>query len=72
MIAQWESDGVIPLRAKCLATFMMLTMVSYPLFFRDLPLWAIIMVLLTITGALLYIWSRPSESQTRNKHPQPQ
>lgn len=60
MIHDWESYGVIPKKAKILATVMMLTMVSYPLFFRDLPLWAVCSVVVVVIVALSYIWSRPS------------
>ena len=60
MIAQWEAHGVIPLKAKCLASSMMLIMVSYPLFFKQLPIWAVIGVIVTVIIALSYIWSRPS------------
>lgn len=64
MIAQWEAHGVIPLKAKCLASTMMLVMVSYPLFFKQLPIWAVIGVIATVVIALSYIWSRPSAPLT--------
>lgn len=60
IIIEWETYGVIPLKVKFLATFMMLTMVSYPLLFKDLPIWAIVSVITVIIIALSYIWSRPS------------
>lgn len=60
MIIDWEEQGVIPLRAKWLATIMMILMVSYPLIFRSFALELKILVVLTIIGSLMYIWSRPS------------
>lgn len=60
MITQWEAHGVIPIKAKCFASTMMLVMVSYPLIFRPMPVWAVIGVIATVIIALSYIWSRPS------------
>lgn len=61
LIKDWEQNGVIPLKAKILATSMMLLMVSYPLIFRDFHLGLKAVVVATIVFALFYIWSRPSE-----------
>jgi uncharacterized membrane protein YbaN (DUF454 family) len=60
LVKDWEAHGVIPLKVKCLSSSMMLIMVSYPLLFRDLPMWAVISVIITVLIALTYIWSRPS------------
>ncbi|MFW1678345.1 YbaN family protein [Pontibacter sp. JAM-7] len=61
LIRDWEAYGVIPLRAKCLASSMMLIMVSYPLFFREFHYGLKLLVVATIAASLCYIWSRPSE-----------
>lgn len=60
LIKRWEQEGTIPLKAKLLATFMMLTMVSYPLIYRPLDMSVKLMVVGAISLSLAYIWSRPS------------
>ena len=60
LIKRWEQDGTIPLKAKLLATFMMLTMVSYPLIYRPLDMSVKLLVVGAISFSLAYIWSRPS------------
>ena len=60
IIADWERYGVIPFKVKCISSGMMLLMISYPVFFKQLPLWADISMLVTALIALLYIWSKPS------------
>ena len=60
IITDWENDGVIPLKAKIVATSMMLLMVSYPLIFKNFHLGLKVVVVMTIIGAMSYIWSRPS------------
>ncbi len=61
IISDWESDGIIPKKAKILATSMMLIMVSYPLFFKSFHLGLKAIVVVTIIVAMSYIWTRPSE-----------
>ncbi|WP_415892074.1 YbaN family protein [Neptuniibacter sp. PT8_73] len=61
IIQDWETDGVIPLKAKWLATVMMLAMVSYPLIFKTFHYGLKLVVVATIVFALCYIWTRPSE-----------
>ncbi|MGB0204291.1 MAG: YbaN family protein [Neptuniibacter sp.] len=60
LIKRWEQDGTIPLKAKLLATVMMLTMVSYPLIYRPLDMSVKLLVVGAISLSLAYIWSRPS------------
>ncbi len=60
MLIEWEANGVIPFKVKCLSSSMMLIMVSYPLLFKSLPWWAVIGAISTVVIALWYIWSRPS------------
>lgn len=60
MIRQWEAHGVIPFKVKCLSTTMMLVMISYPVLFKSLPLWADVAAIITVVIALVYVWSRPS------------
>ena len=65
LIRDWEENGIIPLKAKILATSMMLLMVSYPMFFKTFHYGLKAMVVVTICFALYYIWSRPSEVPSR-------
>ena len=60
MLESWERDGSIPLRAKFMATIMLIVATLYPLFFEGLPA-----VTRCIAGSaclllILFIWSRPS------------
>jgi len=64
LIYQWEQYGAIPYRAKYISSVMMLTMVSYPIFFGSHGPIINLLIIACITGSLLYIWSRPS---TRNE-----
>ena len=64
LIRDWEESGVIPLKAKCIGSAMMILMVSYPLIFRDFALELKLLVVLTIIAVLCYIWSRTSEAAT--------
>lgn len=60
LIRDWEDYGVIPFKAKVIATTMMLVMVSYPLFFKSFHIGLKMMVVATILLAVSYIWTRPS------------
>ncbi len=60
MIQEWERDGVIPLKVKCLSSTMMLLMISYPILFRDLAWWIDGLMAATALAGLAYVWSRPS------------
>ncbi|MEH6576937.1 MAG: YbaN family protein [Amphritea sp.] len=66
IISNWENYGVIPLKAKILASIMMPLMVSYPLFFKSFHLGLKAIVVVTVCLAALYIWSRPSEPTSNN------
>lgn len=61
LIRDWEQHGVIPLKAKILATSMMIVMVSYPLIFRDFHLGLKAAASTTVVFALAFVWSRPSQ-----------
>ena len=61
LIRDWEQHGVIPLKAKILATSMMIIMVSYPLIFRDFHLGLKAVAGATVIFALVFVWSRPSQ-----------
>lgn len=61
-IRRWEENGEIPLRIKVLASVVMLATVSYPLFFIAFDLLWKIVIAAAIIAALIYIWTRPSET----------
>jgi len=60
-IKEWENHGIIPLKAKLLATSMMTLMMSYPVFYMPMPSIirnCIIFIYLLVN---FYIWTRPSQ-----------
>jgi uncharacterized membrane protein YbaN (DUF454 family) len=60
IISDWEQNGVIRLRIKIIATLTMVLLVSYPLLFMAFPILLKIIVVLSIVGVLIFIWTRPS------------
>lgn len=60
LIQAWEEHGVIPFRAKCLSTTMMLLLISYPMLFMQIPVLGKTLMGLSIVCVLIYIWTRPS------------
>ena len=60
IIRDWEADGAIPLKIKWLSTIMMVTMISYPVFFKPLSLFADLAMILLVSAGALYIWTRPT------------
>lgn len=66
VLTDWEREKVIPLYAKTIATIMMLSMISYPIFFKPLSLSVKTIVLISVVLVLLYIWSKPSKPKTSN------
>ena len=60
MIADWEDGGVIRLRAKILATSLILLSFSWMTFFSRAPLVGKVLLDLMAVGVLGFIWSRPS------------
>ena len=60
LIIDCQAHGVIPLKAKLLATSMMSVAVGYSVLFANLPSWLIVLLLLLVVIGLAFIWSRPS------------
>lgn len=60
MIADWEDGGVIRLRAKIVATSLILLSFSWLTFFSRAPLVGKVLLDLVAVGVLGFIWSRPS------------
>ena len=61
MILDWERHGVIRRRTKWISTLMMLILISYPLFFKPIPLPIKVAIVLMMAGVLTFIWTRPSQ-----------
>lgn len=59
-IREWERDGVINIRAKILATTMIVLLFSYTLVFVNVSLVVKTIVSCIGIGVLLFIWTRPS------------
>ena len=60
IITQWEAHGVIPLRAKLLATAIILPLVGYPILFREIHIFAKVAAAAISACGLLFVWTRPS------------
>lgn len=60
LIRDWEENGVIRTKVKCIATVSTLLLVSYPLFFLTFSLWLKACVVLSISCVFTFIWTRPS------------
>ena len=62
IIRDWNQHGVIRLRVKWISTCLIVLMLSYPIIFKDVPLFAKIAAALVGLGVLVFIWSRPSDT----------
>ncbi len=61
LVKDWQRHGVIQLKAKILATVSMLAMISLSLYFVSIPAIYVFVILLMISGVLVFIWTRPSQ-----------
>lgn len=62
VIAEWEKHGTIRPRAKAFSVGTMAVLMSYPIFFRHMQLWAKAGVAITFVCVSLFILTRPSEA----------
>ncbi|PIP93906.1 MAG: hypothetical protein COW00_04925 [Bdellovibrio sp. CG12_big_fil_rev_8_21_14_0_65_39_13] len=62
MVKDWEQNGSISLKAKILATSMIVVLFSYSLIFVEVNLVIKIIVAITGVSVLTFIWTRPSNS----------
>ena len=60
LVRDWESSGVIRLNAKILATVSIVVMLSISFYFVQLSIMPIVMILLSVTCVMIFIWTRPS------------
>jgi uncharacterized membrane protein YbaN (DUF454 family) len=60
LLRDWQQHGVIRLRVKCVATILMVLLLSYPIGYGPIPLWAKGAMVLVGISVLGFIWSRPS------------
>lgn len=61
LIKDWEANGVIRLKAKILATTMIVILFSYTLIFVNVHQGIKVVVSLIGVGVLTFIWTRPSQ-----------
>lgn len=59
-IREWESHGVIRIRAKLLATAVIVPLVGVMLLGTAAPGWAKLLTLALVAWGLSFVWSRPS------------
>lgn len=65
LIKDWENYGVIRLKAKWMATVMIVLLFSYSLIFVPVALWIKVIVALSGLSILTFIWTRPHEIESR-------
>ena len=61
IIRDWNHHGIIRPRVKWTSTCLIVLMLSYPIVFKDILLFAKIAAALVGVGVLVFIWSRPSK-----------
>ena len=59
-IRDWEDHGVIPVKAKVIATVMMMAMALAAVFWFVVPLLLAVGLIATLVLIGIYIWTRPS------------
>lgn len=59
-LKDWQESGVIGIKAKWLATIMLLLVICWRIPLLDIPLAVKIFAALILIGVLVFIWSRPS------------
>ncbi len=64
LIKDWEAHGIIGLKAKWLATVMIVPLFSYSLYFVPVPMWIKAIVSLSGVCILTFIWTRPHEIES--------
>ncbi len=64
IIHDWQLHGAIALKVKILSSALLLSTMSYSILWKEnsKPLTALLLSIMS--GALLFIWSRPSRQQT--------
>lgn len=65
LVREWEAHGVIPLRAKALATAMIVVVVGFAVLSGDLSLGIRVATAGLAAAGLLFVWSRPSRAEHR-------
>ncbi len=64
LIKDWERYGVIRLKAKWMATVMIILLFSYSLIFVPVLPWIKAIVFLSGISILIFIWTRPHEIES--------
>lgn len=60
LVRDWEAHGVIRLRAKLLATAVIVLLVGWMLLGSDAPGWIRWLTVALVAWGMAYVWSRPS------------
>lgn len=66
VVREWEAHGVIRLRAKLLATAVIVPLVGWMLLGSDAPGWTRWATVVLVAWGLAFVWSRPSEPAEGN------
>jgi uncharacterized membrane protein YbaN (DUF454 family) len=60
-LKNWHEGGVIGMKAKILATTMILLVITLRISTLEIQLWIKILASLVLSSVLIFIWSRPSK-----------
>ncbi len=60
-LRDWEQYKVIPIKAKLTALAFISISISYLVFFSNVPIYAVILAISSMLGALIYVFTRKSE-----------
>lgn len=63
LLRDWQQHGVIRLRVKFVTTVLIVLLLSYPVGYGPIPLWARWGMVLVGVSVLGFVWSRPSHDK---------
>ena len=69
LVTDWQKNGVIRLKAKILATVSIVLMLSLSFYLVNIGFTPSLLILLSVSAVMVFIWSRPSvpENELKNK-----
>jgi uncharacterized protein len=68
LLRDWEQNRVIRLKAKILATILLLPTIGLALLHSKMPIWGKGALILVAVSVLIFLWSRPSRTVERINH----
>lgn len=71
ILVDWETNGVVRLRSKLLATCLLLPSAAYVCTRPHIPCFGKVSMGILATGVLLFLWTRPSKPRIFTPNPTP-